>query len=34
MLDRYAAYLAIVVLIWVTAKLFLPGKRPSAGDSV
>ena len=26
MLERYAAYLAIVVLIWMTARLFLPGK--------
>jgi hypothetical protein len=24
MFERYAAYLAIVILIWITAKQFLP----------
>jgi hypothetical protein len=27
MFERYAAYLAIVILIWMTAKQFLPPRK-------
>ena len=27
MFERYAAYLAIVILIWITAKQFLPALK-------